>query len=314
MGHEVHSDGGMIMRRRLALVSVVAIFVGACSDAGQPNAATRPSAPAVTTAAATSDTTTQPPATASTAVPAASVGEPDTSTSVSTTQTPDPAPGHFSTLPPGSALPTDARCASEVRPEPEIKDVNIPFNARRGVVSADSAPPVVGQPVTGDFTGTTDEIMQWAACKWGIDEDIVRAQMAKETGWRMDFQGDFTPDQTNCHVSVRTTDGSDCPEALGISQIRPQYHPLAYVNDNAVLSTAYNVDYAYSKWRSCYEGLETWLNTAERGSEYGPGDQWGCVGLWFSGRWHTEPAEMYIAAVQEYLDDRVWTSDDFPYW
>ena len=28
--------------------------------------------------------------------------------------------------------------------------------------------------VTGNFTGTTDMILQWAACKWGIDEDIVR--------------------------------------------------------------------------------------------------------------------------------------------
>ena len=37
--------------------------------------------------------------------------------------------------------------------------------------------------VTGNFTGTTDQIIQWAACKWGIDEDIVRAQAAKESGW-----------------------------------------------------------------------------------------------------------------------------------
>ena len=29
--------------------------------------------------------------------------------------------------------------------------------------------------VDGDFAGTTDQLIQWAACKWGIDEDIVRA-------------------------------------------------------------------------------------------------------------------------------------------
>ena len=27
--------------------------------------------------------------------------------------------------------------------------------------------------VTGNYTGTTDEILQWVACKWGIDEDVV---------------------------------------------------------------------------------------------------------------------------------------------
>jgi hypothetical protein len=29
--------------------------------------------------------------------------------------------------------------------------------------------------VTGDYTGTTDEILQWLSCKWGIDIDMIRA-------------------------------------------------------------------------------------------------------------------------------------------
>jgi Immunoglobulin-like domain of bacterial spore germination len=37
--------------------------------------------------------------------------------------------------------------------------------------------------VDGAFSGTTDEIIQRAACKWGIDEDIVRAQIIKESYW-----------------------------------------------------------------------------------------------------------------------------------
>ena len=59
------------------------------------------------------------------------------------------------------------------------------------------------------------------------------------------------------------------------------------------------------------EGEFTWLNTVERGATYAPGDQWGCVGLWFSGRWHTPPAEEYIAAVKDYLARRVWAQPDF---
>ena len=303
------------MCRRLAFVSALAILVGACSEADDRGATPTTTSVVVDIASSSVESTDAADPASTTdpaAAPAVTDGEADTSSSAPPAS--DPTPDHFDTLPVGSVLPTDAVCADQVRPADEIKDVNTPFNERRGVVSTDSAPPVVGQPVTGDFAGTTDEIIQWTACKWGIDEDIVRAQMAKETGWRMNFQGDFTPDQANCHVSVRTADGSECPEALGISQIRPQYHPKAYVNDNAVVSTAYNLDYAYSVWRSCYEGLEIWLNDAERGEDYGPGDVWGCVGLWFSGRWHTEAAETYIDAVQDYLDDRVWESDDFPDW
>ena len=39
--------------------------------------------------------------------------------------------------------------------------------------------------VTGNFTGTTAEIIQWAACKWGIDEDTMRAAAVQESYWHM---------------------------------------------------------------------------------------------------------------------------------
>ena len=29
--------------------------------------------------------------------------------------------------------------------------------------------------MTGNFVGSTDEIIQWAAWKWGVDEDVIRA-------------------------------------------------------------------------------------------------------------------------------------------
>jgi autotransporter family porin len=72
-----------------------------------------------------------------------------------------------------------------------------------------------------------------------------------------------------------------------------------------------NADTAYAVWRTCYEGYERWLNDVEHGRQYGPGDALGCVGRWFSGRWHTQPAENYIVKVQDYLRDRVWERPDF---
>jgi hypothetical protein len=37
--------------------------------------------------------------------------------------------------------------------------------------------------VDGQFTGTTDEILQWAACKWGLPDDLIRADAVVESTW-----------------------------------------------------------------------------------------------------------------------------------
>jgi autotransporter family porin len=100
-----------------------------------------------------------------------------------------------------------------------------------------------------------------------------------------------------------------CPVSYGLGQVRYAYHPSAMTD--SIHSSAYNVDYMYSIWRSCFEGRETWLNQFERGRDYAAGDAWGCVGLWFSGRWYTQPATSYISDVQSYLSQRIWTTQPF---
>jgi len=37
--------------------------------------------------------------------------------------------------------------------------------------------------VDGRFTGTTDEIFQWAACKWGLPDNLIRADAVIESTW-----------------------------------------------------------------------------------------------------------------------------------
>jgi hypothetical protein len=37
--------------------------------------------------------------------------------------------------------------------------------------------------VDGGFTGTTDEILQWAACKWGLPDNLIRADAVEESTW-----------------------------------------------------------------------------------------------------------------------------------
>ena len=225
---------------------------------------------------------------------------PDSTQASSGTEVP-----HFATLPVGSPLPSDAACAASVRPAPEVRPENLPYNQTMGV-----GPTTDHSRVSGAFTGTTDEILQWAACKWGIDEDVVRAQVALESWWYQTATGDPTSDLAACHPLLRG-ESSTCPESVGLGQVRFAYHSVAFAHDNAIASSAYNVDYTYSFWRSCYDGSMTWVRDVEGGSSYAAGDTWACVGLWYSGRWLTPPARSYIDAVQQNLSSRVWETSDF---
>ena len=143
--------------------------------------------------------------------------------------------------------------------------------------------------VTGRFRGTTDEIIQWAAHKHGIAEDLFRAVAVKESWWRMETVGDNG-------------------DSFGLMQIRRPYHCCPRF---AKRSTAFNADYYGAIIRSYFDGREQWLNTVERGRDYRAGDIWGAVGAWFSGRWHTPPAETYIADVRRIKRERTWRLELF---
>jgi len=235
---------------------------------------------------------------------------------------PPTAPVHFLTLSPGSVLPSGAQCAAWVRTTPiaENKSVNATANQVTGQqVGADlfggddpAVNTVIAPRIDGQFTGTTHQILRWAACKWGIDEDIVAAQAAVESWWRQPSLGDFGSDPTQCPpghgLGVDGTPGL-CPQSYGILQTRYPYEVSAWPGIGA--STAMSADTAYGIWRACFEGYEQWLNTVDRGSQYAAGDAWGCVGRWFSGRWHTAAAEGYITNVQGYLSTRIWETPNF---
>ncbi|MET0143281.1 MAG: hypothetical protein ABW328_00605 [Ilumatobacteraceae bacterium] len=224
-----------------------------------------------------------------------------------------PAPsGHFATLPPGSALPSSAECAARVRPAGENRPGNGGPNATTGYSYAPTyswAAPQLGR-VDGAFTGTTDQILQWAACKWGIDEDVVRAQIAKESWWQMSTLGDYGNwPAGQCAPGHGRDANGNCPQSVGLGQVRYGQGDGAF--PGVQQSSAMNVDVTYAYWRSCFEGQETWLNDVERGQQYAAGDMWGCVGRWFSGRWYTAPANEYIGAVQSYLSQRIWETANF---
>ena len=220
------------------------------------------------------------------------------------------------TLPPGSALPDDATCSARVSTAPEIRPQNATQNATAGH-NKNIGGGVMKARVSGAFAGTTDEIIQWVACKWGIDPNIVRAQAAKESYWTMSAKGDWTTDANSCPpahgLGVDGTPGQ-CPESYSIIQNRWNYlgPPAGYNTWPEVeTSTAYALDLAYASWRDCFEGNYGWLNTVDHTGTYAAGDAWGCVGVWFAGRWKTDPANTYISAVQTYFNQKIWTDPGF---
>jgi hypothetical protein len=142
--------------------------------------------------------------------------------------------------------------------------------------------------VTGSYTGTTDEILQWAARKWGFSPDVFRAVAVIESWWKMAAVGD---------------DG----DSFGIMQVKRGPHCCFPATRR---STAFNVDY-YGAWlRAAYDGRFRWLNTVPRGERYRAGDLWGSVGVWYSGRWRLGTGE-YIGRVKKVIRKRVWRRAGF---
>jgi len=225
---------------------------------------------------------------------------------------------HFTTRPPGSALPSDAACARQVRRQPtEKRPANATQNRTvptRGSFALtplgsysgyDTRTRSLEARVTGNFTGKTDEIIQWASCKWGFDEDLVRAIAATESWWNMSHLGDYTSIASKCPPGYTTP----CPRSFGIHQVTWNSDPRGTFPWSRK-STAFNLDASLLVHRICYEGYMQWLRNIHYTS-YAAGDLWGCVGEWYSGKWHDAGATSYNRKVQTYLSSKPWNQPGF---
>ena len=208
--------------------------------------------------------------------------------------------GKATTRPVGSTPISDAEAAARVarsswepRPENYTPNRRVPTATELAAFrSVNAMPALYEDRVTGNFTGTTDEIIQWAAHKWGIDEDLVRAAAVQESWWRMSTLGDGGI-------------------SYGLMQLKSTVSKGTYPLSQQ--STAFNVDYYGASIRYYFDGAATWLNDpcCFSGNTYRAGDIWGSVGAWFAGRWHTPPAADYIDSVRSHLGNRVWSLSGF---
>jgi len=226
--------------------------------------------------------------------------------------------GHFSTLPPGSSLPSGSQCASQVRlssfePRPNNYTANHTVPGDLSTLHSSTqggAPASAFARVDGNFTGTTDEILQWGACKWGFDEDLVRAMAAEESWWKQPATGDFTYDTTQC-PSGAVYSGGGCYESYGILQIKARDATGSY--PSSLQSTAFNVDYKLAYQRACYEGKISYLSS--RSSDYPSSSSydmlWGCVDEWLTGGWWSGSDDAYVTEVKGFMSSKPWLGQFF---
>ncbi|MGZ9055550.1 glycoside hydrolase family 26 protein [Methylomagnum sp.] len=226
------------------------------------------------------------------------------------------------TLAPGAKLPSEADCAARVayalpewRPQNAAANLATPTQAQLQSFHQGAhrffAPEVIPR-ITGNFTGTTDEILQWAACKWGFDAETERAVAMVESDWLQATLGDWETDNNLCPPDRRNS--RPCPTSFGLLQVK-------YEADSAPaypmtrLSTAFNVDYKLGRQYACYRGWVDYLRERMPTAGYpvytqGTDEEmyWGCVGWHYSGGWYDPGAIEYIQLVKEELRARRWRS------
>jgi hypothetical protein len=234
------------------------------------------------------------------------------------------AASRWRTLPPGTALPSHQACAGRVsrsswEPRPDNEAANHRVPTAEQIARLAPWNPTIGvdprannllRHIKGDFTGTTDEIIQWAACAWGIDEDVVRAVAVVESYWHQGHTGDYTSERAYCPSG--TWDGQGCYQSYGLLQVKYSPFPSAWPMSRD--DTAFSVEYSLGVVRTCYEGWTTYLNDRPPDPGYPPyhaGDLWGCLGRWYSGSWYDAEARGYMKKVQAAYKERAWLQPRF---
>lgn len=248
----------------------------------------------------------------------------DTNSTTSTSTATSTSTVVFTTLAPGTTLPSEAECTSRVRqsswePRPDNLTANQSVPTRKQISKLAPWGPDSGldpkadslrKQITGNFKGTTDEILQWVACKWGVSSDLVRAEAVIESYWQQSQRGDYTSDQSLCPPG--TWDGKGCYQSYGILQLKYTFFKSTWPMSRD--DTTFNAEYVYGMIRACYEGWTTYLydRTPLPGySRYHAGDIWGCLGRWYSGSWYDQGAIMYINKVKAALVEKAWLKAGF---
>lgn len=273
------------------------------TTAPSPTTTTKPA----TTTTAVATTTTTAPVTTTTHAPTTTSTTSTTKPPTTTTTKPGPvgsgppaAGGYFTIKPPGTPFPTNAQCLAQIhrstwepRHDNDTANHAQTTNTLANFGQFTAAWNVNYKPrIAGNFSGTTDEIIQYEACRWNWSDEWVRAEAVVESTWHQSTVGD-----------LNNSKGS-----YGLLQIKVDFHPN--VNNrcktcagtswpNSQNSTSWNVDQQIAELRGCYDGQEPYLGNTT-------GDLDGCLGQWYSGSWHDSGAQTYIGWVHNAFNAKAW--------
>jgi hypothetical protein len=160
--------------------------------------------------------------------------------------------------------------------------------------------------VDGLYTGTTNQIIAWAACKWGIDVNTVRAVAVQESDWHQSTVGDVCGPAGEASYGLLQVKNLNCTADDGWGGYPDTQN-----------ETALNADFYGAYIRSCYDGDfydgGPWLYVGQTVGQIAATQGWsyvlwGCVGSWYSGGWYDQGAQDYIAQVKRVLAERAWLS------
>jgi hypothetical protein len=223
---------------------------------------------------------------------------------------------------PGSPPLTDAQAAACVAPSGENRPQNAAQNAKaptdaelaafRSAEDAYGRTPAEYNPDFAHVTGggaryglrSTDDLIEWAAYKWGVPEDMVRGQMVMESGWSMLQKGDrraWATPVASLYPAPAVIDADSVWESLGIAQIRwrhtvpwnPGVEPLRWQ------STGFALDYSQALIRYYFDGYCDWC-----GGGYTAGDPDGAYRSYVSGSW--TDGQWYADGVRRNAASRSW--------
>lgn len=164
---------------------------------------------------------------------------------------------------------------------------------------------------------STDDLIQWAAHKWGVPEDWLRAEYVVESYWNGFQLGDETKVRPSWYarypIQARVSGSLDVYESMGITQLK-------WIADNSVgagteplrwESTAFNIDYQAAMLRFYYDNPQR-ARSSWGDAGYAPCQTWNSLGGWYEPYpWKNAGQEQYIAKVRRALKQHEWLTASF---
>ncbi len=163
----------------------------------------------------------------------------------------------------------------ETRPENVVANLYVPTTAEleafRSSRNIYGQTPEQWNPLFRYVTGrsglnnpSTDDLVQWAARKWGIPAPWMRAVMVVESSWRQTHMGDRRTVPLDWYgrypFQAQILGTFDVFQSMGVMQIKWTPDGTASPGTEALRwkSTAFNLDYYGAKIRYYYDGLCDW--------------------------------------------------------